>query len=230
MTTTTPRGEFWRGVRDEAPILLSVAPFGLIFGTLAVNAHIDIPIAQAMSAIIFAGSSQVIAAQLIGAGSSGLVLLLVVLVVNLRHMLYSASIAPHVHSLSLKWKFLLAYLLTDEAFAVAIMHYNQEGEQKDKHWYFLGAGLALWTCWQLSTAAGLFIGSQLPQDWPLGFVLPLTFIAVVVPALKDKASIASAVVAALVGLLTIGFPLETGLLLAAFVGILTGLLVEGRTK
>ncbi len=229
-TPIPPRSEFWRGVRDEAPILLGVAPFGLIFGALAVDAHIAVPAAQAMSSIIFAGSSQFIAAQMIGAGASGLVLLMVVFVVNLRHALYSASVAPHLRHLGPGWKFLLAYLLTDEAYAVTITHYHQEGDPANKHWYFLGAGLTLWTTWQVSTAIGIFIGAQLPQDWPLGFVLPLTFIALVVPALKDKASVAAAVTAALVGLLTFGFPLKTGLLAAAFTGILTGLLVEGRPK
>jgi 4-azaleucine resistance transporter AzlC len=226
----TPKHEFWRGVREEAPILLGVAPFGLIFGALAVNAAIAAPLAQAMSAIIFAGSAQFIAAQLIGAGTSGLVLLMVVFVVNLRHALYSASVAPHVRHLGPGWKFLLAYLLTDEAYAVTITHYNQASDATHKHWYFLGAGLTLWTTWQASTAAGIFIGTQLPQDWPLGFVLPLTFIALVVPALKDKASVAAAIIAALVGVLTFDFPLKTGLLAAAFTGILTGLLVEGRPK
>jgi predicted branched-subunit amino acid permease len=128
------------------------------------------------------------------------------------------------------WKFLLAYLLTDEAYAVTITHYNRESDATHKHWYFLGAGLTLWTTWQASTAAGIFIGAQLPQDWPLGFVLPRTFIALVVPALKDKASVAAAIIAALVGILTFDFPLKTGLLAAAFTGILTGLLVEGRPK
>ncbi len=229
-TPTTPRHEFWSGVRDEAPILLGVAPFGLIFGALAVDAHIAVPAAQAMSSIIFAGSSQFIAAQMIGAGASGLVLLLVVFVVNLRHALYSASVAPYMRHLAPGWKFLLAYLLTDEAYAVTITHYNREGDPANKHLYFLGAGLTLWTTWQVSTAIGIFIGAQLPQNWPLGFVLPLTFIALVVPALKDKASVAAAVTAALVGVLTFGFPFKTGLLAAAFIGILTGLLVEGSPK
>ncbi len=227
---TTRKQEFWNGVRDEAPILLGVAPFGLIFGALAVNAHIAVPAAQAMSSIIFAGSSQFIAAQMMGTGASGLVIILVVFVVNLRHALYSASVAPHVRHLAPGWKFLLAYLLTDEAYAVTITHYNQEGDPANKHWYFLGAGLTLWTVWQVSTGTGIFIGAQLPQNWPLGFVLPLTFIALVVPALKDKASVAAAVTAALVGVLTFGFPFKIGLLAAAFIGILTGLLVEGRPK
>ena len=227
---TTRKQEFWNGVRDEAPILLGVAPFGLIFGALAVNAHITVPAAQAMSSIIFAGSSQFISAQMMGTGASGLVIILVVFVVNLRHALYSASVAPHVRHLAPGWKFLLAYLLTDEAYAVTITHYNQEGDPANKHWYFLSAGLTLWTVWQVSTATGIFIGAQLPQDWPLGFVLPLTFIALVVPALKDKASVAAAVTAALVGVLTFGFPFKIGLLAAAFIGILTGLLVEGSPK
>ena len=229
-TLTTPRLEFWRGVRDEAPILLGVAPFGLIFGALAIDALIAFPAAQAMSSIIFAGASQFIAAQMIGAGASGLVIVLVVFVVNLRHALYSASVAPHMRSLSTGWKLLLAYLLTDEAYAVTITHYNQEGDPSNKHWYFLGAGLTLWTTWQVCTAIGIFVGAKLPQNWPLDFVLPLTFIALVVPAIKDKASVIAAVSAALIGLLTFSFPFKTGLLASAFVGILSGLLVEGRPK
>ena len=230
-TIPTTRGrEFWHGVRDEAPILLGVAPFGLIFGALAIDAHIAVPVAQAMSSIIFAGASQIIAAQMIGTGTSGLVILLVVSVVNLRHALYSASVAPYVRHLSPGWKILLACLLTDEAYAVTITHYNQEGHPANKHWYFLGAGLTLWTTWQVSTAMGIFIGAQLPLAWSLDFVLPLTFIALVIPALKDKAGVAAAVTAALVGVLTLGFPFKTGLLVAAFLGILIGLLMEGRSK
>jgi 4-azaleucine resistance transporter AzlC len=220
--------EFWRGVREEAPILLGVVPFGLIFGALAVSVNIPIPAAQAMSSIIFAGASQIIAAQMIGSGASILVVILVVFVVNLRHALYSASVAPHVRHLDPGWKVLLAYLLTDEAYAVTISHYLKTGDPSKKHWYFLGAGLTLWSTWQVSTALGIFLGAQLPQSWPLDFVLPLTFIAIVVPALKDKAGVAAAVTAALVGMLTFGFPFKTGLLVAAFIGILTGLVVEGR--
>ena len=227
---SSKKQEFWRGVREESPILLGVAPFGLIFGALAINAHIEVPMSQAMSSIIFAGASQFISAQLIGLGTSGLVVVLIVFVVNLRHALYSASISPHIQNLSPGWKFLLAYLLTDEAYAVTITHYNREGSNENKHWYFLGAGLTLWTTWQVSTALGIIIGAQIPQSLPLDFVLPLTFIALVVPALKDKASVAAAVVAAFVSLLTIGFPYKTGLLIAASMGILVGLLAEGKVK
>lgn len=230
MIANTRKQEFWSGVRDEAPILLGVAPFGLLFGALAMNAHLSALAAQAMSSIIFAGSAQLLAAQLVGTGTSGLVILMVVFVVNLRHALYSASVAPHVRYLSRGWRLLLAYLLTDEAYAVTITHYNREGDSPERHWYFLGAGLTLWSAWQASTAIGIFIGAQIPASWPLGFVLPLTFIALVVPALKDRAGVASALVAGLVGLLAIAFPYKTGLLAAALIGILTGLVIEGWQK
>lgn len=226
MEHITRTREFWKGVRDEAPILLGVVPFGMIFGALAINAHLSIAAAQAMSSIIFAGSAQFISAQLIGSGASAVVVLLVVFVVNLRHALYSASIAPYLKDLAPGWKALLAYLLTDEAYAVAITHYAREGGSDGRHWYFLGAGLTLWTSWQISTACGIFIGAAIPASWPLGFVLPLTFIALVVPALKDRSDLAAAASAGLVGLLASGLPYKLGLILAAVVGIAAGMYME----
>ena len=222
------RAEFWQGARAELPILLGVAPFGLIFGALALSARLTPAQAQAMSSIVFAGSAQFIAAQLMGAGASGAVILLVVFVVNLRHALYSASVAPYLGQLSAGWKAVLAYLLTDEAYAVTIMRFRRVDGSPHRHWYALGAGLTLWVCWQISTALGIFVGAQIPQTWPLSFALPLTFIALVVPALRDRASLVAAIVAALVGLLAAGFPYKTGLVVAALVGIVAGMTIEMR--
>jgi 4-azaleucine resistance transporter AzlC len=222
------RREFLSGARDEAPILLGVAPFGVIFGALAVAAQLPAIAAQAMSSVIFAGSAQFIAAQLFATGASGLVIVLVVFVVNLRHALYSASIAPHLQHLGPVWKGVLAYLLTDEAYAVVITNYNQPGDASRKHWYFLGAGLTLWSVWQLSTAAGILLGARIPADWPLGFMLPLTFIALVVPTLRERPTIAAAVAGAIAVYLPAALPLRTGLLAAAFIGIAIGMIVERK--
>ncbi|HVP18650.1 MAG TPA: AzlC family ABC transporter permease [Spirochaetia bacterium] len=230
MDAVSRRQEFLNGMRDESPILLGVVPFGMIFGALALGSGLSTAAAQAMSSVVFAGSAQFIAAQLLGADASGIVILMVVFVVNLRHALYSASVAPHMRSLRPGWKLMLAYLLTDEAYAVTITHYARRGDPRARHWYFFGAGLTLWTSWQLSTAAGIFIGAQIPRDWPLGFVLPITFIALVVPALKDGAGVAAAAIAGALGLAAVGLPYKTGILVAALVGILVGMLVEGRKR
>ena len=220
------RNELINGAWDEAPILLGVVPFGIVFGASAVASNLSVFAAQGMSAVIFAGSAQFIAAQLIGAGASTLVVLMVISVVNLRHVLYSASLAPYLQHLNFGWKIFLSYLLTDEAYAVAVTHYHREGAFPYKHWYFLGAGLTLWTSWQLSTAAGIFIGTKVSTALPITFFLPLTFIALVVPLIKDRPTLVSALVAGVIGILAMDFPYKTGLLLAGLCGILAGVMVE----
>lgn len=224
------RAEFFAGVLNELPLLLGVVPFGMIYGILALQALLPPSAAQSMSTLIFAGSAQFISAQLLGQGVPLIVLVGTVFIVNLRHMLYSASIAPYTRHLSKKWKALLAYFLTDEAYVIAIAHYNEDTPVERKHWYFLGAGLTLWTGWQISTAAGIFLGAQVPSSWSLDFALALTFIALVVPALKDKPSVVAAVTAGIVALATYTLPFKLGLVTAAFTGIFSGLVTEKLWK
>ncbi len=219
---------FWAGVRAELPLLIGVFPFGLIYGALALGAGISRAAAQMMSSIVFAGSSQFVAAQLIHEAAPGFVIVLTIAVVNLRHMLYSASVAPYLKDLSMRWKVLLAYLLTDEAYAATIVHYEEEDLTPNSHWFFLGAGAALWSTWQVSTAAGIFLGAAIPASWPLDFALPLTFIAMVTPVLKDRPVVAAAISAGAVALLAYGLPYKLGLILAALIGILVGMLLERR--
>jgi 4-azaleucine resistance transporter AzlC len=228
----TPRKEFLYGVRAELPILFGVVPFGMIYGVLAIGAGLPPLAAQAMSSIVFAGSAQFLATGLFAVGAPGVVIVLTTAVVNLRHALYSASVAPYTRRLSFAWKGLLAYLLTDEAYAVTITHYLAGGMEEEviryKHYFFLGAGLALWSAWQVSTAVGILLGAVIPSSWSLDFTLALTFIALVVPNIKDWAGLSAGLVAGVVAVLAYGLPYKLGLMLAALVGILAGLLVEGR--
>ena len=228
----SPRSEFLSGAKAELPILLGVLPFGMIYGVLALGAGLPAESAQAMSSIVFAGSSQFVATQLFRSGTPGLIIVLTTFIVNLRHALYSASVAPHIKPLDAKWKGLLAYLLTDEAYAVAITRYNQTRSAPEaathRHWYFLGAGTVLWLTWQTSTAAGILLGTQIPASWSLDFTLALTFIALVVPALHDRPSIAAALAAGGVAVLAAGWPYKLGLMAAALIGIVMGMLAEAR--
>lgn len=218
--------ELWAGVRDEAPILVGVVPFGMIYGVLALQAGLGVAEAQAMSSVLFAGSAQFISVQLFGAQAPVGVVVLTAFVVNLRHALYSASVAPRVKGLRLGWKALLSYLLTDEAYAVAITRYNRAPESPDAHWYFLGAGLALWTSWQASTAVGILLGAQVPAGWSLDFTLALTFIALLIPNLRDRPALAAALTAGVLAIVARALPYRLGLLTAAFGGIGAGVLVE----
>lgn len=219
---------FWAGVRAELPLLMGVVPFGMIYGVLALNAGLTPASAQMMSSIVFAGSAQFITAQLVREAVPGLVIVLTIAVVNLRHMLYSASVAPYVRALPMGWKILLSYLLTDEAYAVTILNYEKEGVTLSGHWFFLGAGLTLWISWQLSTAAGILLGATLPESWPLDFALPITFIALVIPRLKDRPAIAASLTAGAAALFAYDLPYKLGLMLAGILGILVGTMLEGR--
>ncbi len=226
MSVESRRIALLRGARAELPILVGTAPFGLIYGVSAIGAGLPANAAQAMSAIIFAGSAQFVAAQLIGASIPPVVIIVTGVVINLRHALYSASIAPHVRSLNTGWKCLLAYLLTDEVYAISIINYHHSGLAKNKHWFFLGAGLALWLTWQVSTAVGIFLGAQVPASWSLDFALPLTFIAIAVPALKNRADVGAALAAGAIAIVAYNLPYKTGLVTAALAGIAAGLALE----
>jgi len=217
---------FWAGVRAEFPLLVGVFPFGMIYGALALNAGLSTSASQMMSSIVFAGSAQFVTAQLVHVAAPGLVIVLTIAVVNLRHVLYSASLAPYLASLSTRWKTLLSYLLTDEAYAATVIHYEQAGTTPFSHFFFLGAGLALWSTWQVSTALGIFLGTAIPDSWSLDFALALTFIAMVVPVLKNKPAIAAALSAGAVALLANSLPYKLGLILAALVGIAMGTFLE----
>jgi len=222
------RKTFWDGVRAEIPLLVGVFPFGMIYGALALGAGLSKAASQMMSSIVFAGSAQFVTAQLVSDAAPGLVIILTIAVVNLRHMLYSASLAPYLKNLSLKWKVLLSYLLTDEAYAPAALKYEETGVKPFSHWFLLGAGLVLWSTWQVSTALGIFLGAAIPDSWQLDFALPLTFIAMVMPALKNRPMVAAAVSAGVVALLAYGLPFKLGLILAALTGIVVGTVLEGK--
>src|SRR5574340_489484 len=118
---------FWAGVRAELPLLIGVFPFGMIYGALALSAGLSPFAAQSMSWIVFAGSAQFITAQLLHQAVPALVIVVTIGIVNLRHMLYSASLAPFLEKLSLRWKLVLAYLLTDEAYAPSAIQYEEKG-------------------------------------------------------------------------------------------------------
>jgi 4-azaleucine resistance transporter AzlC len=202
----------------------------MIYGVLALSAGLPAALAFAMSSVVFAGSAQFVGAQLIGAGAPGIVIVFTVCIVNLRHILYSASVAPYLNHLGRRWRCLLAYLLTDEVYAVTITRFVHETTSPSRspflQWYFLGAGLAQWSAWQASTAVGIALGTQIPPGWALDFTVALTFIALVVPTLTDRPSMAAALSAGVVAVLAAAWPYRLGLVAAAIGGILVGLAVE----
>jgi 4-azaleucine resistance transporter AzlC len=219
---------FQAGFRAAAPLLPSVVPFGIMAGVAAREAGLDAWASLGMSVIIFAGASQLAAAQLMSEGALPAVIVITALVINLRMVMYSASLAPHLAGLPRYWKWPLAYLITDQAYVVSIGRMLREPEASGHHWYFLGAAFPIWAIWVLATLAGIALGAAVPPAWRLDFAVPLIFLALLVPAVHDRPTLISAVAAAVVALLAHGLPFNLGLITGAACGIAAGVLAELR--
>ncbi|KAA9396768.1 branched-chain amino acid ABC transporter permease [Haloarcula sp. CBA1130] len=216
---------FRRGVRDVAPLLLGIIPFGLVAGIATVNAGLGLPTAVGLSVVVFAGASQLAALELLGQNAPLTVVVATAVVINLRLLMYSASIAPYFREFTGRWKAVLAYVLTDQAYALSVASYRSDRETNRK-WYYLGVALTLWGVWQVTTIAGALLGTGVPDAWGLEFAIPLVFLAILVPAIEDAATGVAAVVGGTVAVVGAGLPLNLGLLVAAGVGITAGVLTE----
>jgi 4-azaleucine resistance transporter AzlC len=225
--TASPAVAFVSGAKAIMPVSLALIPFAVAFGATAMGSGLSTLEALAMSVFVFAGAAQLAAIPLISAGASVAVVVLTVLVINLRLTLYSASLAPHFRRLPAGWKGLLSYLLTDQAYAATITRFDDgRTEEPDKRWYYLGVALAIWVTWQAATMLGVFLGSWASEGWSLDFVLPLIFIALALPAIKDRSTTAAALSAGGTAVFAAAMPLNIGLITAALVGVLGGLVAE----
>jgi predicted branched-subunit amino acid permease len=185
--------------------------------------------AVCMSLAVFAGASMLAATQLL-AGSAPLALVvLTAFIINLRFLMYSASMRQHLGGLPLRWRLLASGLLADNAYGVCIVRFTEHPGMSGKLWYFLGVALPVWLTWQLAVLAGAVMGTGLPAAWQLDFAAPLAFIAMSVPLLRDRATIAAALAAGTTVVLAHALPLRLGLLAAALAGIGAGLAIERRT-
>ncbi|MEF8808358.1 AzlC family ABC transporter permease [Natronomonas sp.] len=223
------RGSFLAGARAVVPVLLGVVPFGLVAGAAAVRVGLSGLEAMGLSVIVFAGASQLAAIELLGQDAPALIVVVTALVINLRMTMYSASIAPHFRGLSTRLRAALAYLLTDQAYALSITRFRTD-DDIDRAAYYLGAAAPLWVVWVICTAVGIVVGAQVPESLPLGFAVPLTFLALLVPSITDSPSALAAVVGGSIATFGADLPLNLGLITGAVVGIVAGLVVEAGWK
>ncbi len=224
----TRKTEFLNGFKATFPLVVGAIPFGIIFGALAVTAGLTVEGTMGMSLIVFAGSSQFIAVSLIAAGASAGTIILTTFIVNLRHALYAATLAPHMKNLPQKWLLPLGFWLTDETFLVSIQRYNRSNLSPYKHWFTFGSAVFMYTNWQLCTFIGIIAGSAIPDpaSWGLDFAMVATFIGMLVPMIKDRPVFSTVLVSAVTALVLNSLPNQMGLFIATLLGIITGVTVE----
>ncbi|MBN2044819.1 MAG: AzlC family ABC transporter permease [Anaerolineales bacterium] len=223
----TRKAEFYAGAKATFPLIVGAIPFGIIFGALASTTGLSSWATQAMSLFVFAGSAQFIAATLISGGSGVLLIIFTTLVVNLRHMLYAATVSPHVRYLPQKWLLPLGFWLTDESFVAVIQRYRQADDSPNKHWFFLGSAVFMYTNWQASTFIGILAGQRIedPLKWGLDFAMIVTFIGMTMPMLNSRSTRGAALASGVTAFLLRGLPNKLGLVIAALAGIGAGMLL-----
>ena len=216
------------GLRDILPLIPGIIPFALVSALAAREAGLDIAQAMGLSTIVFAGAAQMAFASLVGSAAVAPVIVATVLVINLRFLMYSASLAPHLRREAGWRRALMAYMLTDQAYAVSIRRYTDTPAMARKGWLYLGAALPMWLVWQVFTLGGLLLGARVPPEWGLEFTVPLVFLVLLVPAVRDRPGLEAAVVSAVVAVLLAGLPWNLGLMLGALSGVTWGVLAEAR--
>jgi predicted branched-subunit amino acid permease len=222
----SPREEFLAGSREVAPSLVGTVPFGVVVGVAGVAAGMTAVQTVALSVLGFSGIAQLIACQLIAVQSPVLITMAAAAVVSLRLLMYSAALAPHLAHLDRRWRLLLAYVMTDQSFAMTVRRYGEPGDRRWKHWHFVGSATTLYVSWQLAVIAGAVAGSGVPSDWSLDFVVVLTFIALLVPVVRTRADVAAALVAGTLAIAASGLPYRLSLIAGSVAGIAVGMALD----
>ncbi len=197
-------------------------PFGLITGVTAANSEIGTFLAWATSWIIFAGAAQLATLDLFNAGAASVVIIATALTINARHFMYSGALAPAFQEYPSRWRLALPYLLTDQAYAITIGPYEEHIDPVYRRYFFLGGAASFWVMWQITTALGVMLGAIIPPEWGLTFAVPLVFIALLVPTLKNRPSVLAAVVGGGVAVMAVSAPYQSGLIIGAIAGVVAG--------
>lgn len=225
ISLATYRHDLGTGARAMLPWAAGVAPFGLVIGVSAARADLPTLAGWLTGPLIYAGSAQIAAIQMLDAGASPGAVIVAALLINARLIFYSAAMAAHWRDTPMWWRLLAGYLLVDPSFAVGIDRYRQPGDRRLAHAHYLGAGLVLWTTWLAAITVGAVAGVRLPGWLHLEFLVPLYLVGQVVPRLGSAPARWAAVAAAAVAVVALAAPVHLGVPVAIVAGIAAGLAV-----
>ena len=224
----TTRQAFWRGYLDCAPFILIVVPYSMLFGVVARDAGLDILQTMSMSVLVIAGASQFTALALLQDQAPVFIALFAALAVNLRMAMYSAALVPHLGHARLGTRALMAYLMVDQAFAVAVKTYEDRPEMTPdtKVAYYFGAMMLICQIWYACTLLGAILGQAIPESWSLDFAVPVCFIALTAPLLRSLSHVVAALTSCAMAIAFAWVPWSLGLFIAAIIAMIVGAQTE----
>jgi predicted branched-subunit amino acid permease len=221
-------GAILAGARAVLPLSVGIFPFGLAYGVAVVASSIDDLAGALASVLVLAGAAQLAMVDLIDDGAPWFVIIGTALVINARFMMYSGSLAPTFKDFPRRWRIPLAHLMTDQAAVTALLYSEKEPDAHKRMGFWIGAGGSFALSWFIGTFLGVLVGTAVPAELQIGFAVPLMFISLAVPTVRDRPSAVAAAVGFSVTLLAREAPLNTGLLIGAAAGIAFGMLAKVR--
>ncbi|MGY3437836.1 MULTISPECIES: AzlC family ABC transporter permease [unclassified Marinovum] len=230
MPPSTPKRDFWRGMRHSFPFTIVIVPFGALFGVVATEAGLNVFETLSFSIVVIAGAAQFTAIQLMVEDVPTIIVLISALAVNLRMAMYSAALTPHLGAAPVWQRALMAYFTLDQSFTASSLRFEKEPEMPlaNKVAYFFGTALAVSPLWWVATVAGAMLGQGIPGWLALDFAVPITFLAMIAPMLRTVAHLTAALVSIVMALAFAFLPYNLGLLVAGIAGMLAGAEVERR--
>ncbi|MBL3553702.1 AzlC family ABC transporter permease [Rhodovulum sulfidophilum] len=230
MPASTRKSAYLTGLTQGTPFLLIIVPFALLFGVVATEAGLALPEVMGFSVVVVAGAAQFSAVQLMAENAHAAVIILTALAVNMRMAMYSASLTPYLGPAPLWQRALVAYSLFDQTYAVAHARYEARPEMgvTERIAFYAGAATPLLPTWYGMTLVGALVGRSIPPEFALDFALPITFLAMVAPALRTPAHVAAAGSSVALALVFAGLPYNLGLMIAAVAGMAVGAEIERR--
>ena len=211
---------FYQGALDILPFSIAVLPWGILAGSMAVNAGLSFAQAFAMSAVIFAGAAQLVSLGLVMSGASFFTIVITVFFISAQHFIYALNFRQDVMHLPLKKRLVLGFLLTDELFAVGIAQKAQRSFA-----YLLGAGLCFYLAWCLFSLLGIFLANVIPdlERLHLDFSIVAVFICIIVPMIKNRATLMGVMTTLVSALVFHHLHIEAGTVFAGLLGMFTAM-------
>jgi predicted branched-subunit amino acid permease len=221
------RRQLLAGAGAMAPWLLGIVPFGLVIGVSAARADIPTLAGWLTGPLVFAGSAQVATIQLLDSGAAAPVALAAALAVNVRLVLYSATMAGHWQGTPRWWRAMAAALLIDPTLSVGVAGYERAATPRQGHLHYMGGAVTLLAAWVAAITVGATLGTALPDALHLEFVIPLFLVGELVPRLTGRATNRAVGVAVALGVVGTWAPLHLGALLAIGGGLVAALVTDG---
>lgn len=211
---------------EALPVFIPAIPFALVLGLAIKASLVDPLLGWSSSPIVYGGASQLTLITLLGEGAAGAAAVVAALIVNARHLMYSAAMAPTFQQQPAWFRWVGPYFLIDQVFALCTLRINDDPQAFRT--YYLGVGVTFWLLWLITTGAALIIGPAIPSNWGIGFAVPILFLGLLVMGIDRWPKAAAALIAAATAFLAADLPHRSGLLVGAAVGVAAGMLLESE--